>query len=91
MSARITNAQFATRRDWVTNSAREVGAIGRTDRIGTAVAWSMSYVCVYDVDGRMLRSLSQPMPMRGLFDYMGAMDDAYRLLIDARRVEKVTL
>jgi hypothetical protein len=29
--------------------------------------------------------------MRGLFDYMGAMDDAYRLLIDARRVEKVTL
>lgn len=85
MSARITNAEFTARRAYTTIRAREVGAIGATDWIGTAVAWSMAYVCVMDENGKMLRSLSRPMPTRGLFDYMGAMSDAFELLAHANR------
>ena len=87
MSARITNAQFQTRANYTTQKAREVGAIGATDWIGTAVAWSMSYICVYDEAGVMLRSLSQPMPTRGLFDYLVALYDAFDMVANSRRDE----
>lgn len=89
MGARITKQQFNNRIEWVTGMARECGAIANTDTISTAIAWSMSYVCVYDVNGEMVRSLSQPMNTRQLFDYMGAMSTAFEMVIRVQR-EKAT-
>ena len=79
MADRITRAQFDTATNWATRSGRGCGALEAGEWIGTAVAWSMSYVCVYDVDGRMVRALSQPMKTRGLYDYVRALDDAWTL------------
>ena len=79
MAERITNAQFASRCNWATQSGRECGALRGGEWIGTAVAWSMSYVCIFDANGAMVRHLSSPMPKRGLFDYVVALDDAFSL------------
>lgn len=79
MSERITNAQFATRCNWATQQGRACGALSEGEWIGTAVAWSMSYVCIFDANGSMVRSMSRPMPKRGLFDYVVALEDGFRL------------
>jgi hypothetical protein len=57
------------------------GALREGEWIGTAVAWSMSYVCIYDTNGRMVRHLSNPMTKRGLFDYVGALADGFDLVV----------
>jgi hypothetical protein len=79
MAERITNAQFANRCNWATQTGRACGALNEGEWIGTAVAWSMSYVCIFDANGTMVRSMSNPMTRRGLFDYVSALGDAFTL------------
>ena len=80
MADRITNAQFRNACNWATRSGVMVGALRDGEWIGTAVAWSMSYVCVYDKDGAMVRSMSAPTSTRGLYDYARALADAFELV-----------
>ena len=87
MADRITNAQFRNACNWATRSGVMVGALRDGEWIGTAVAWSMSYVCVYDKDGKMVHSMSEPMPLRGLYNYVRAIGQGFDLAV-ARRVSE---
>ena len=80
MADRITKSQLAGAFNRATNSGRGSGALRDGEWIGTAVAWSMSYVCVFDKDGGMVRSMSNPMPTRGLYEYARALADAFELV-----------
>jgi hypothetical protein len=85
MADRITRAQLAGMLKRATYSGRACGALYPDEWLGTSVAWSMSYVCVYDGGGRMVRSMSAPTSTRGLYDYARALADAFEL------VEKVAV
>jgi hypothetical protein len=80
MADRITKSQLAGAFNRATYSGRGSGALRDGEWIGTAVAWSMSYVCVYDKDGAMVRSMSAPTSTRGLYDYARALADAFELV-----------
>lgn len=74
---RITKKQFAAACEYATARGRECGALRDGERIGTSVAWSMSYVVVYDAAGAIVTQLSEPDNTRGLYNRVRAIGAAW--------------
>lgn len=79
--SRITKSQFASALNWATQEGLKCGALDKGEWLGTAVAWSASYLCIYDQDGRMVHSLNGECgTTRELYDRARAMEMAWRLV-----------
>ena len=74
---RITKRQFAAACEYATARGRECGALRDGESIGTSVAWSMSYVVVYNAAGAIMTQLSEPDTTRGLYNRISAIGAAY--------------
>jgi hypothetical protein len=87
---RLTNAQFSAQLGWTTTAGRKCGALQEGEWIGTQVAWSMSYLCVFDANGRMVDDLrGRCGTMRNLYEYARAMESAWLLSLNNPALENV--
>jgi hypothetical protein len=74
---RITKRQFAAACENATRAGRVCGALNDGETIGTAIAWTLSYVVVYNAAGAIVHQLSEPDNTRGLFNRIRAIQAAY--------------